>query len=176
MDELRNRRLQVRPLSAALRRYEALRHFARRLCKSQMITDASVAQDAMDLPLLETATQRTGPACANSRTCSAVATSHARTVLSQLPETSVLPSGENATELTLPAWPWIVRRGWPLDTSHRWIVPSQHPEASVLPSGAKAIDMTKPGSSFIWPICLPVERSQRRMECSALPEASRLPS
>ena len=44
--------------------------------------------------------------------------SHSLSVLSQLPESTRVPSGENATEVTDPEWPSKVRISWPVAASH----------------------------------------------------------
>src|SRR5437763_614887 len=79
-------------------------------------------------------------------------TAHSRTVLSQLAEARVLPSGLNATLDTKSVWP--VRGGprdvavWGLLMSHSRTVRSKLAEARVLPSGLNATLDT----SSVWPV------------------------
>ena len=54
------------------------------------------------------------------------------------------PSGENATEVTLPECPEKVRSSLPLAMSHSFSVLSSLPERAVRPSGEKATDQTEP--------------------------------
>src|SRR5439155_8020920 len=106
-----------------------------------------------------------------------LATSHRRIVWSPnpLPETSVLPSAENATARTPPLWLPNRRSFRPVATSHRRIVGSSPTEARVLPSGEKATDWTRPGCSRERRSA-PVVRSHKRTVLSQPPEASVLPS
>lgn len=69
--------------------------------------------------------------------------SHNRTSRSQLPDTSVRPSGLYPTDDTSPVWPSGVVRLLPDFTSHSLIVLSSLPEATVLPSGLKATEDTE---------------------------------
>jgi len=68
----------------------------------------------------------------------ACVTFHSLIVPSSLPDASVLPSGLNATEWTLPVCPLWVTRSLPVATFHSLIVLSPLPDASVLPSGLNA--------------------------------------
>jgi hypothetical protein len=73
-----------------------------------------------------------------------VAASQSRTVTLSKPDTTSLPSGEKATELTQPEWPLGGSpRGAPVATSQSWTVPSNEPDATSLPSGEKATDLTR---------------------------------
>ena len=62
--------------------------------------------------------------------------------MSQLPESTNLPSGEKATELTTPECPAKERSGLPLDASQSLRVLSLLPEASWRPSGENATAFT----------------------------------
>src|SRR5262249_5993898 len=62
-------------------------------------------------------------------------------VVSQLPEASVLPSGEKAREAIGPVWPRSLNSGLPDSASHTSIAGSQRLDslkANTLPSGEKA--------------------------------------
>src|SRR6185295_19285785 len=61
-----------------------------------------------------------------------------RTVASALPETSVLPVGAKASELTRAVWPGRTLTSFPCAGSHTRIVPSLPPAARIRPSGLKA--------------------------------------
>ncbi len=63
-------------------------------------------------------------------------------VLSQLPEASVAPSGEKATEATVLLCPLRVCRQVPLETCHSLMSLSSLPEASICPFGEKAMEVT----------------------------------
>ena len=103
-------------------------------------------------------------------------TSQSLMVLSVLPEASVCPSGENATDLMRLRSLASVRSGWPLETSQSLMVSSQLPENSIRPSGENARDETFP----VWPVSVrsswPLATSQSLMVLSKLPEASVRPS
>jgi hypothetical protein len=61
-------------------------------------------------------------------------------MVSEPHETSVRPSGENATEKAEPVWPVSVRSSLPLVGSQNFKVLSPLPEASVRPSGENATE------------------------------------
>ena len=61
-------------------------------------------------------------------------------VKSLLPEASVRPSGEKATDTTELVWPVSVRSSSPLAMPQSFMVLSPLPEASVRPSGENATD------------------------------------
>src|SRR6185369_12963148 len=71
-------------------------------------------------------------------TSSSVAANQSFTVMSQLPVTSVRPSGEKATAATRESWPVNVARSWPVFGSQSFMVLSSPPVATVLPPGEKA--------------------------------------
>src|SRR5262245_61816381 len=99
-----------------------------------------------------------------------------RSVLSQLPVTSRLPSGVELTALTLAVWPGDLAAAAPVATSDSEAVLSQLPDASVRPSGDQASDITKPGASTREPgspvivrTASPVATFQKRIVRSAPP-------
>src|SRR5262249_6320382 len=106
-------------------------------------------------------------------------TSQILTVLSQLPEARLLPSGLNDTDSTPSACPARVIRSFPAATSHSLIVWSPPPEARVLPSGLNAMVATAffpfPGSAAR---SVPVSGSQSLIvpSNSPLADARVLPS
>ena len=63
--------------------------------------------------------------------CSPLRVSHRRIIKSSLPQASVNPSGDNATETTQPMFPTIVRLCFPVRASHRCIVLSLRRVTSV---------------------------------------------
>ncbi len=65
-------------------------------------------------------------------------------VVSQLPDNAVLPSGENATEVTPEEWPSKDLMTRPVDKSHHLTVLSFEPDNAVLPSGENATAITSP--------------------------------
>jgi hypothetical protein len=69
-----------------------------------------------------------------------VATSQSLIVRSQDPEARTFPSGEKATEWTIPVCPRRVRSSFPVATSQSLIVWSSDPEARIFPSGEKATE------------------------------------
>src|ERR1700761_8837506 len=82
--------------------------------------------------------------------CSAIPVvgSHRWTVLSNDADAISLPSGEKATDMTLPLWPLSVDRAAPVAGSHRRTVLSYDADATSFPSGEKATDLT----TSSWPL------------------------
>ena len=70
------------------------------------------------------------------------AASQRRIVLSYEAESSRVPSGEKAQDVTALECPWSVRRQLPEAASQRRIVLSDEAESSRVPSGEKAQDVT----------------------------------
>ena len=90
-----------------------------------------------------------------------VATSHSLTILSNDPEASIEPSGENATELTI-AVCFSVAIFCLVTTSHSLtVLSSAPPEASVEPLGENATEVVYPSSRVA--MCCD-EISQRRKD------------
>src|SRR5262249_48050413 len=102
--------------------------------RSHRIT-ARRSSEAIVLPSRENTTLRPPPSPVSVRSSLPPPVSHILIVLSQLPETSVLPSGENAKEATRSVCPVSVRSSLPVATSQNLIVLSRLPEASTLASG-----------------------------------------
>ncbi|KFX85880.1 hypothetical protein V490_09351 [Pseudogymnoascus sp. VKM F-3557] len=71
-------------------------------------------------------------------------------MLSSEPETTCMPSGEKATEVTELKWPSSLWSGPPVITSQSCTVLSQEPETTCLPSGEKATEVTE----LEWPSSL----------------------
>src|SRR5829696_1854992 len=67
---------------------------------------------------------------------------HSRTVLSSEPEAISVPSGEKATQFTIPLCPSSVCRSSPLFTFHNLMVLSPEAEAISVPSGENATSLT----------------------------------
>src|SRR4051812_16410884 len=97
-------------------------------------------------------------------------------ILSQLPETMRLPSGLNATLVTLFVCPLRVRTSFPVCASHTLAVLSELPERMRLPSGLHATLVT----SLVWPLrertSVPLSASHTLAVLSPLPVRMRLPS
>ena len=85
------------------------------------------AAEATRLPSGAKATPWTWPVCpSKARSCSPVAASHMRTLLSKPPERICLPSGEKAALVTRSVWPRNRRSSLPVLASHkRRSLPSQ---------------------------------------------------
>ena len=92
-----------------------------------------------------------------------VSTSHKHTVLSYDTETSMLPSGEKTTEVSISLWPSNADpMAVPLSTSHKCTVVSSDADASWLPSGQKTTELT----DELWPsradpMAVPVSTSHK---------------
>src|SRR5262249_15622718 len=110
------------------------------------------------------------------KTSCSVAASHNLTVLSALLVASRFPSGEKATEFTVPECPLRVSISWPVAVSHSLTVRSSLPLASRFPSGEKATDRTKPECPLRVSSSWPVAASHSLTVRSPLPVASRFPS
>ena len=106
-----------------------------------------------------------------------VATSHSRTVLSELPLASARPSGLKATLQTQAWWPVNWRSSLPLATSHSRTVLSALPLASRVPVRAEG---HAPDGVFVAgelaAVSLPLAASHSRTVLSTLPLASARPS
>ena len=76
------------------------------------------------------------------------AASQRRIVLSYEAESSRVPSGEKAQDVTALQCPWSVRRQLPEAASQRRIVLSYEAESSRVPSGEKAQDVTRVAMSL----------------------------
>src|SRR5215216_6971487 len=106
-----------------------------------------------------------------------LATSQMRAVLSSPPAVTIyLPSGENATESTLPVCPEKICAVSPLATSHRRAVLSVLPVSRYLPSGEKTTSPSSPVCPEKMRIVSPVATSQSLAVLSLLPVARYLPS
>ncbi len=110
--------------------------------------------------------------------CFPVSQSQIRTVSLFEPETTRVPSGENATERTWSVCPW---NGppicFPVAESLSLIVPSSDPETMRAPLGEKATDRTRSVCPFrASPTCAPVSKFHIRIVLSAEPEAMCFPS
>src|SRR5262249_51363696 len=130
------------------------------------------------------ATEVTASVCPLSARNSLPARSQRRTALSWLPETTRLPSGENARAVTVPLWPGVEPSSVPLAASHRVNVWSPVRERACLPSAVKP---TRTAQEFTetFQAGLRVVRSQRVRKkrwvrvaesYSVLPANTRLPS
>src|SRR5262249_44830559 len=88
------------------------------------------------------ATERTWELAASVASNWLVPRSHSLTVLSQLAEATILPSGEMAKRQMLPWCPASTARSFPVATSHTRTLPFPEPDTKVLPSGviARPID------------------------------------
>ena len=71
-----------------------------------------------------------------------MAASHSFSVLSSLPDSTRVPSGENATEVTQSECPSKVRTRAPVAASHSFSVLSELPDSTRVPSGENATEMT----------------------------------
>ena len=76
------------------------------------------------------------------------AASQRRMVWSSEAESSFVPSGEKAQDVTELECPWRVRRQLPEAASQRRMVWSYEAESSFVPSGEKAQDVTGAGMSL----------------------------
>ena len=102
--------------------------------------------------------------------------SHSRIVPSQDAEASNLPSGENATELTLPVCPSRVAIFVRVATSHSFTVSSVDPEANSVPSGENATELTPRVCPSRVAIFVRVATSHSFTVASTDPEARVVPS
>src|SRR5262249_12298758 len=102
--------------------------------------------------------------------------SQRRTVLSWLPDTKYLPSGENATELTASLCALMVRRHLPFATFQSRKVLSTLPDRTSLPSGENATEFTASTCPLKTQRHLPVADSHSRKVLSRLADTIRLPS
>ena len=113
---------------------------------------------------------------AGSPICVPAAMSHSRAVLSSLPETSRLPSGEKASDVTLCEWPASVLINEWSAAFHSLIARSWAAVANISRSGENTIARI----SSVWAsrllTSLPATWSQKRTFSSAPDEASCLPS
>ena len=75
--------------------------------------------------------------------------SHTRTNLSLEPETTRLPSGENATDQTESVWPSSTFCTSPVDESHTRTDLSDEPETMRLPSGENATAYPSPDNAIV---------------------------
>ena len=66
-----------------------------------------------------------------------VPASQSRTVRSVEADATSVPSGEKATALTEPVWPWSVCMAAPVAASQSRTVPSLEADATSVPSGEK---------------------------------------
>ena len=87
-----------------------------------------------------------------------------------------MPSGLNATPVTLPVCPLSVSSSWPVAASQSLTVWSPLAEARRLPSGLNATPVTLPVCPLSVSSSWPVAASQSLTVWSSLAEASRLPS
>jgi len=71
-----------------------------------------------------------------------MAVSQSRIILSSDQDTTCLPSGEKATNVTQEEWPLSVWCGAPVAASQSRTVRSQDPDTTWLQLGEKATDMT----------------------------------
>src|SRR5262249_44744982 len=99
---------------------------------------------------------------------------HSSTVVSEEPEASVWPSGENASASTAALWAERQTTSFPSVPSHHTSMPPLVPRTSRRPSGEKARDVTTPRSPGD-PRDFPVVTSQTVTRPSA-DVASRVPS
>src|SRR5215831_10890490 len=83
---------------------------------SQITTVLSSEHETIRLPPAATSTTCTQSSCPTSTDCSPVATFQTLTVLSAPPETTQVPSGENAQLRTGPLWPVSVSSGSAVST------------------------------------------------------------
>src|SRR4051794_22634708 len=83
----------------------------------------------------------------STATSGSVAAYQSFTYQSKLPEASVRPSGEKATEVTAPSWPSSFTNSWNETALQRRTVLSVLPVAMVGPSGEKVIDLI----ALSWP-------------------------
>src|SRR5262249_11305445 len=127
------------------------------------------------LPSPDSTAQRLPPSPVRVRSSLPEVTSQHLTVLSRLPDTSVLPAGEIASAETLSVCPLRVWSSFPEATSHILIVWSRLPVASTLLSGEKATQLTARRCPVRVRSSLPVAASQSRT-FSQPPEANVLPS
>ena len=95
---------------------------------------------------------------------------------SPLPVRTRAPSRENATEVTLDAWPSKRRTSPPVAASHSRAVLSYEPVRTYAPSGDHATDVTRPPCPWRRWSSFPVAVSQRRAVWSAEPVRTRAPS
>ena len=105
-----------------------------------------------------------------------VAASQSRTVSSLEADATSAPSGEKATALMEPVWPWSVCVAAPVAASQNRTVQSIEADATSVPSGEKVTALAEP--VWPWSVCVaaPVPASQSRTVRSHEADAISVPS
>src|SRR5215471_12169615 len=118
------------------------------------------------------------PRLPSTRVCTSrpLAASHTFDVLSQLPDSSRLPSGENETDHTKSECPSKVRISWPVAASHILRVLSPLPDRTRVPSRENTADQTEPECPSKVRMSCPVAVSQSFSVLSKLADNTLAPS